>query len=156
MRQRGRAVLTHLVCPSTRDDDDAASPSSHPHPPRPMRRRLALASSPPVLTHHHRPSTRDDDALPDSPPCRPHPPRRPSTHDDATMTVTASRPCLVLHMRRRRRLALVSSSPTSSVSPHATVRASCPHLPHPSTCKGDGASRSPPPHPPTTQSRWRR
>ena len=103
MRRRGRAVLTHLVYPSTRDDDDAALASSHPHPPRPMRRRLALASSPPVLT---RPSTRDDDALPDSPPCRPHPPhvpphstpmasflhatmtmalhppRRPSTHDD--------------------------------------------------------------------------
>lgn len=109
MRQRGRAVLTHLVCPSTRDDDDAASASSRPHPPRPMRRRLALAYSPPASsspTTTVPPHATMTPCPGDLSPCRPHPPhvpphstpmasslhattttalhppRRPSTHDD--------------------------------------------------------------------------
>ena len=132
MPRPSRLFLTRLVLtlhhrPSTRNDDDASpSPTSRPSTlngdgtspsPRPLRVTTTTAPHPrPAITHLVRPSTRGGrDASPASPlprPPRPHPPP-PSLH-------TA---------RRRRRLALISPSPTFSVPPHSIVMP--PRRPHP-------------------------
>ena len=124
--------VTHLICPSTHDDDDAALASSHPHPPRPMRRQLALASFPPVLTHHHRPSTCDDDTLPDSPLFQPHPPHIPphSTPMASSLHATTT---TALHPPRRPFMHDDDDDDRDSISPlprppHATATAPHPRL----------------------------
>ena len=135
-RRRSRVVLTHLVRTSTRDDAASPSRSSRPHP-RPPSESTHRQDSDGVSP---RPSTYDGDAAPSS---RPHPPRTS------------------LHTRRRRRLALVASSPTSSLRVHPPAgrrrrlvsplrirrrrrrpRLALTHLVRPSTRGDDGASPS--------------